>query len=101
MSSRRRDPLYMENDGYTHDNGTAKSRVDVAPAIVGAGGLGDGWAGTWRRPALRLDRDLPAALSIKILGVVAHSKFDRMARGNRASSGGLQPPQARGSTPRS
>ena len=25
-----------------------KSRVDVAPAIVGAGGLGDGWSGAWR-----------------------------------------------------
>src|SRR5215472_11445798 len=46
--------------GYSHAttcafnrNPRLKSRVNVAPAIVEAGGLGDGWAGAWRdRPTM-------------------------------------------------
>src|SRR5262249_56200811 len=38
--------------GGIRNNG-AESRVSVAPAIVGAGGLGDGWPGAWRgRPTM-------------------------------------------------
>ena len=59
-------------------NNRPKSRVSVAPAIVAAGGLGDGWAGAWR------DREYFRGQAGRQSDIRPHL-FDHLSRGDKQS----------------